>query len=443
MNARKRCRSLAAAVSVLALIVAGCGNSESGGDGSITYAMWDTNQVPAYTECAEQFMQQHDDIKIKIEQYDYGDYWSRLNAGFVAGTAPDVFVNVTSFYPDFVTSDQLVDLTPLVEQDQVDLELYQDGTVDHWIMNDQVYGLPKDLDAIGIVVAPEAAKQAKIDSATLDKLTWNPKDGGSFGRMIKKLTKDSEGRDGLDPNFDSSKVETYGLGPSDTSPFGHSSWGSLALSIGGEFINKNPFGDQYSFDDPAVIETLEWYQTMVEDGYIMSPEKAGGLGPQALFEAKTVGATMAGSWMAGQFADSKTELEWHRLPKGDELKSFTNSIADSISASSDDQDAAWEWVKYLGSDECQQIVASHGVVIPSLKSASEAAVGAFRDNGVDLEPIMGEVLDPEARVSIPVSEHYGDVDAQMAPVIESILIGRAEPSTVLPEATRKVNELFE
>ena len=42
-------------------------------------------------------------ITVKITQYGWDDYWTKLTTGFVAGTAPDVFTDHLSKYPEFVT----------------------------------------------------------------------------------------------------------------------------------------------------------------------------------------------------------------------------------------------------------------------------------------------------------------------------------------------------
>lgn len=89
---------------------------------TIRYTLWDANQLPAYQQCADAFSEQNPDIQIAIEQLGWDDYWTNLTTGFVAGTAPDVFTNHLSRYPEFVANNQLVDLQPLVERDGVDTE---------------------------------------------------------------------------------------------------------------------------------------------------------------------------------------------------------------------------------------------------------------------------------------------------------------------------------
>jgi ABC-type glycerol-3-phosphate transport system substrate-binding protein len=73
----------------------------------INYWLWDNNQLPSYRACAEAFEKQNPDIKIKITQTGWFDYWTALSTAFVSGTAPDVFWDHLSRYPDFVENNLL------------------------------------------------------------------------------------------------------------------------------------------------------------------------------------------------------------------------------------------------------------------------------------------------------------------------------------------------
>jgi multiple sugar transport system substrate-binding protein len=99
----------AAAAAVLALSACGSGGEASGasGDeakGEISYWLWDSNQLPAYQQCADDFHTANPDITVKITQRGWDDYWSTLTNGFVAGTAPDVFTDHLAKYPEFAGS---------------------------------------------------------------------------------------------------------------------------------------------------------------------------------------------------------------------------------------------------------------------------------------------------------------------------------------------------
>ena len=81
----------------------------------INYWLWDNNQLASYQACAEAFEKQNPDIKIKITQTGWFDYWTALSTAFVSGTVPDVLWDHLSRYPEFISNNLLVDLAPLPE----------------------------------------------------------------------------------------------------------------------------------------------------------------------------------------------------------------------------------------------------------------------------------------------------------------------------------------
>ena len=100
----------AAAAIAMSLSLTACATTPGATDGEINYWLWDSNQLPAYKQCAADFTKANPDIKVKITQRGWGDYWTTLSNGFVAGNAPDVFVNHLSKYPEFAANNQLLPL---------------------------------------------------------------------------------------------------------------------------------------------------------------------------------------------------------------------------------------------------------------------------------------------------------------------------------------------
>ncbi len=154
-------------VAALSLTVTACsgGSTSAGGDadasggaidtsnatGTVNYWLWDTNQLPAYQACADAFHTANPNVTVKISQYAWDDYWTKITNGFVAGDAPDVFTDHLSKYPEFVTQQQLVPLDDTLAKDNFDTNKYQPGLADLWKGEDgKRYGLPKDFDTISL-----------------------------------------------------------------------------------------------------------------------------------------------------------------------------------------------------------------------------------------------------------------------------------------------------
>lgn len=117
-----------------------------------------------------------------------------------------------------------------------------------------------------------------------------------------------------------------------------------------------------------------------------------------------------------------------------------NGLADNISATTDNPDAAWAWVKYLGSADCQDVVADAAVVFPAIKTSTDKAVAAFEANGVGVSAFTDHV-DAGTTVLFPITDFKSDVNAIMAPAMEAIMSGSTGTDSLVA-ANESVNALF-
>src|SRR5258708_12919708 len=154
----------------------------------INYWLWDSNQQPSYQACADAFEKENPDIKIKITQTGWFDYWNALNTGFVSGTAPDVFWDHLSRYPEFIDNGLLVDLAPLIARDHVPTDGYVGGLVKVLGRDGKQYGLPKNWDTIGNVYNQAILDPAGLDPHALWYLSLDPTHDGSFPPALPTLT---------------------------------------------------------------------------------------------------------------------------------------------------------------------------------------------------------------------------------------------------------------
>jgi multiple sugar transport system substrate-binding protein len=423
--------------------------ASSGENVTLQYTLWDTNQLAPYQKCAEEFMAQNPSIEIKISQTGWGDYWNNLQTSMVAGNAPDVFTNHLAKYPEFVVSNQLVDIQPLVERDKVDLSIYMGDLADLWTKDGARYGLPKDWDTISVIYNKEMLDAAGISVAELNEATWNPQDGGTFEELIAKLTLDTNGNNGLSPDFDKENVVQYGYIPfpynNTGNAYGQTEWSHLAVSNGWKF-NDGLYDTKYYYDDPKFIETMDWLQGMVVDKrYTPKFEEIASLGGNALFTSGKAALTTDGSWMIGTYSgNSNFEVGFARLPLGPEgRKSMFNGLADSIWVGTDHPDEAWEWVKYLASPDCANVVGDAGVVFPAQEAAVERALVAYQERGLDVSPFTEQALEPDGTFLFPVTDNASEITDIMTEAMDSIFLGQAEPGEALPAATEKVNATFQ
>ncbi|WP_027893078.1 ABC transporter substrate-binding protein [Calidithermus chliarophilus] len=411
----------------------------------ITYWLWDSNQQPAYQACANAFQQQNPDIKVSIVQKGWDDYWTGLTTGFVAGTAPDVFTNHLAKYPEFASNGQIVDIAPLIKRDGVKTDLYYPGLYELWGRGGKQYGLPKDWDTIAIVYNKKLLKEAGISEATLRTWTWNPKDGGTFERVVAQLSKDKNGNNGLSKNFDPKNVVQYGFVTNGSGGgYGQTEWSWLAVSNGFKF-NDGPWDTKYYYDSPKLAETIQWLADLsLKKGYAVPTSDVSRLGSEALFTSGKVAMLPHGSWMIKWFKDNaKFDVGFALLPTGPNgRKSMFNGLADSIWTGSKKQEQAWKWVKFLGSPACQNIVGSYGVVFPAIKSGVDAALQVYKKNGLDVTAFTTIANTKGATFLFPITDYASEITSIMNAAMDSVFLGKARAADALKDANAKVNAVF-
>jgi multiple sugar transport system substrate-binding protein len=427
----------------LALTVAACGGDDTGartadGKALIRYQLWDTNQKPVYQKCADKFEQANPDIKIQIENKNWGDYWSGLARGFIAETAPDVFTDHLGKYPQFAISEVIEP----VDTRGVDMNQYLPGLAELWKSPDgKQYGFPKDWDTVAIIVNEDMLADAGIAKQQLDTATWNPTDGGSFEQIIAKLSIDKNGRRGDEPGFDPNNVEVYGLGfdPNGLT-YGQTTWAGFAAGLGFELLDKNPWGTKYNYDDPRFAQTFEWWRRMIRKGYMPSLEQARTLGQVAAFQSGRAALAIDGDWTIGTYSGTEgVKVGYSPQPSGPKGSwSMYNGLADAIWVGTKHPAEAAEWVRFMAGKECQSIVGSEAVVFPAIASEVPKAVAKHESEGRDVSAFTS-YIESGNTILYPITEKAPQINLIVQPRLEQFLNGDEDAAQVMKDMNAQVN----
>lgn len=455
-STRTKAGAAVAAFAALTLSLTACAgettpsaSGSAGGQaaGEISYWLWDSNQKPVYQQCADAFTAANPSVKVNITQYSWDDYWTNVTNGFVAGTAPDVFTNHLSKYPEFVTQSQLEPLDEYLAADGVKTDVYQKGLADLWVAQDgKRYGLPKDFDTVAIFYNKAVLKDAGVAEADLQKLTWNPTDGGTYEKMIAHLTLDANGKRGDEAGFDKSRVKVYGLGLDGGSGGGNgqTQWSMYSGTTGWTVTDKNPWGTAYNYDKPEFQGTIAWMRSLIEKGYMPSLESVTGQSSADIFGAGKYAMITNGSWMINQmFSYKGVETGLAPTPIGPSGKrsSMYNGLADSVWVGSKNKAAAVKWVEFLGSAACQDLVGKSGVVFPAIPSGTDAASAAFAAKGIDVASSFLVHVTDGTTFLFPITDNASQVTNLMTPAVDAVFTGKAKADS-LTAVNEQVNALF-
>lgn len=414
---------------------------------TLNYWLWDANQLAPYQQCVADFEAANPGVAVRVSQTGWGDYWTALTTGFVAGTAPDVFTNHLQQYPTFVEMEQIVDIGPLIARDGFDVDIYLEGLADLWVRDGARYGLPKDWDTIAIVYNKAMTEAAGISDAEMRELIWNPADGGTFQEVAARLTLDRNGNDALSPNFDRNNIVQHGYSfayDGAGAGYGQTEWSHFAVSTGWAF-NDGIWGSEYYYDDPRFISTIDWIARLMRDmGVMPAFSDISALGGNSLFYAGQVAMLTDGSWMIGGHASNAPfEVGFAPLPAGPEgRKSMFNGLADSIWVGTRHQEEAWQLVKHLASPACQEVVGAAGVVFPAVPSAVDMALTTFAERGLDVSAYTEQALAEGGTFLFPITDNAAEINSIMQAALSSVLLGQQSAEAALTTANRSVNALF-
>ena len=414
--------------------------------GEIKYGLWDANQQPQYQKCADDFQAKNPEAKITFQQQGWVDYWNAITTGLVSGTAPDVITNHLAKYPEFANKKQILPINEFVERDKVDLSVYVPGLADLWVAPDgNRYGLPKDFDTIALFYNKKMTKEAGITDEQMNTLTWNPKDGGTYEKVIARLTVDQNNKRGDEPGFDKTKVKTYGIwlevplgGGS-----GQAQYSMYTGANGFKYTDKELWGTKYNYDDPKFQEAIGWWKSLIDKGYMPPRKAADGVAWFDQMAAGKAASATNGSWMTNTVFSIK-EIEPAVAPTpigpGGKRASMFNGLADTIYAGTKNKEGAWQWLKHLASPECQKHVADAAVVFPAVESLVEESQANFAKKGVDVSAFTVHIKD-KTTFLFPITDHASDIDEIMTAAMDAVMSGE-KPVTHLTEANTQVNALF-
>jgi multiple sugar transport system substrate-binding protein len=171
---------------------------------------------------------------------------------------------------------------------------------------------------------------------------------------------------------------------------------------------------------------------------------AANIGATALFTSQKTGMILDGSWMIG-FYGGNTEFKvgFARLPLGPVgRRSMFNGLADSIYVKTQHPKEAWQWVKYLGTAEAQNVVGGYGAVFPAIQSGVQAANDSYKAKGLDVTAFTAQALEKNGTFLFPITDNASEINSIMQQAEDSIFLGQATAADALKAANAKVNATF-
>ena len=123
-------------------------------------------------KAVEMFQAKYPDIKIDTETTGWGGYWDRLNTQAAAGSLPDLMQHDYAYMLQWVTRNQLKDLTPYVQKGVIDLSKVNESFLSGGRVDGKLYGISLGTNAVCLTYDPAILARAGIAEPNSATWTW-------------------------------------------------------------------------------------------------------------------------------------------------------------------------------------------------------------------------------------------------------------------------------
>lgn len=383
---------------------------------TLKYASWDTDQAEGLRKVLDEFEKQNPGIKVEMETTPWDQYWVKLEAAATGGNMADVVTMHSAQSYKYMSNDILMDLNPVIESENIDMESFTEGIADFYTYQESVYGIPKDASVVGLWFNKTMFDEAGLEYPNSD-WTWD-----DLLENAKKLTDLEKG--------------IYGFAADNGNETGF--W-PFVYQAGGQVYSED--GTKSAYNSEEVKKALQFY-TDLSQVHKVSPDVTTlqETNKIALFQSGKLAMMIEGNWHTVNFANNDYTKEHAGvavLPKDQAQATIINGLAWSASANTKYPEETKKLIAFLASDEANKIQAETGASIPAKKGFAEDYVNSITE--MDLSA-FNEMLD--YGVPRPYSPLGANCEAAEKEVLNSIFSGQKSVEEGAAEIEQKVNEIL-
>ena len=401
----------------------GSGETAEGGlTGELSVTTWDNSTTPQFQAVIDAYMEKNPGVTINIIDTNADEYNNSLGISLSAAQPdPDViWVKDMGSMLQMADKKQLMPLDDLIEKDSYDLSVYN-GAAEQLQNNDTTYALPYRSDWYVLFYNKDLFDAAGVEYPSND-MTWE-----EYRELAAKMTS-GEG---------SAKV--YGSH--------HHTWEAMVSAWAVQDGKNTVVAKDYEFLRPYYEQAL-WLQ---DNGYIQdyATLKTANIHYSSVFKNQQCAMMPMGTYfiatMMQAIADGECDFNWGiaTIPHPDDVEAgyTVGSITPiAISAYTDAQDLAWDFVKFAASEEAADILAQNGVFAgiqteESLNTIASAENFPEGDSSKEALKYINFVFDR------PLDPQIEEIRVPLDEVYEMVMIGEYTLDEGIAELNRRVAEI--
>ncbi|MDR0997748.1 MAG: extracellular solute-binding protein [Treponema sp.] len=387
----------------------------------VTLELWlagnDQSVSAAYGEAAKAYMAQNPHVTVNINLYSWGEYFTKLSASFVGGTAPDVYSLGLGQYYAVSRNDYMLPLDNLIPQNWDGYTDIPQALLDMCKVEGSLVALPVP-EARAIFYRKDIARQNGVTDADLDV-----KNLEDFINLAKKMTIKENGRTVM-AGFElitvagnSTEQQTFIFGRMEGAD-----WYWLPDLSG-------------NFNAAGFVSGLRKTKTLLDGGYaLLQTPGINYFNTDAA--AMTIGTTAGIEPQLAQLAELGGEVGVIPLPKGSNLMMGQYY---AVNKSSKQPQAAADFLVYLNGVEAETILVDKLGQTPNRKSVADVYTAGDPMRKVYFDSLMNDAATYGNGVANPLFLNWIN---DFRTVVESVYTDGVDPQRALDGFMPKYNTVI-
>lgn len=404
---------------VAVLLVCGCAAERKG----IRFATWGSvDEVALLKPLLAEFERSHPETPVELVHVPDG-YFQKLPVMVASGQMPDVlFLNNWSL-PAYASAGALADLGPSLARSRALSEGdFFAQALAAMRYSETLYAIPRDLSNLVVYVNRDRFKQAGLEVPATD---WTMRD---LLAVSKRLTRDTDGN---------GEPDVFGVSFDKRPLF----WMPYVWSFGGDMFSADLA--RCTLEAPAAEDALQFYADLQQRHGVAPGEKHTGNAPMAqLFAQGKIAMFVSGRWSVPGFRKN-LDFDWDVLPFP---RGASGSVVDvdasgwAVSATSRKPEEAWALVEFLASRHASEAFSAGGLIVPARRDVAESPAYLATDE----RPHGARAFVAAIATGRPMRTppNWNEVSVELDLQLEPLWAGREKAATVLPRASKRLNELL-
>jgi len=399
------------------------GQQEAGEEGPVTidYSFWgNPTAIGVEEDIIAGFTDSQDRINVAPVVSGYPDYHDMLLTQLAGGSGPDVMRVDSYYFSDFAELGALRPIDDLVERDNIDLdEYYQLGIVEN-TYEGELYGLPWGTAPLYAFFNLEVFEEQGVDLPDPD---WTIEDFDSLAREL--TTEDTYG---------------WGMTTQNTSQILPFVW-----AMGGNLFSEDR--SEFVLDGSEALEALDFLGQLGEDGIMPQDGLVGDAELLSeMFVNNEIAMRMGSAAEILSMQAAGERFEVLNMPTGvvnDTTVNKSNIIG--INASSENVEAAWEFLKFLRApgEQGEQLYMEAQRMPPNVDDPDlwEAYAGGG-EYPTDVQSVT-EAINEEYGRLMPLRPGWLEIEDLIMPEVQGVLLGEVSAEEAIGGITGDAQDILD